>query len=34
VAVSALADRAGVAGALELARQKGATGDSPQWFIS
>ncbi|MDD4079041.1 MAG: ROK family protein [Eubacteriales bacterium] len=31
VAASALADRAGVAGALELARQKGATGDCPQW---
>ena len=31
ITVSALADRAGVCGALELARQKGATGDCPQW---
>ncbi|MDD3074688.1 MAG: hypothetical protein PHS56_09755, partial [Eubacteriales bacterium] len=31
IKVSALADKAGVYGALELARQKGATGDCPQW---
>lgn len=31
ITVSSLADRAGVYGALELARQKGATGDCPQW---
>ena len=31
ITVSALADKAGVYGALELARQKGATGDCPQW---